>query len=348
MEITSTSYAIADYCEMMKRNEIKINRDYQRNSKVWPDPARSFLIETILLHYSIPKLSLHQVTDLKLRKTYKDIVDGQQRSLAILDFYEDKLRISKRSEELFEARGMTYSELPEDLQQKFLNYALSVDLFMAANPDQIRQVFRRINSYTVPLNPEEKRHAVFQGCFKWFIYKLARRYDQALIDMGVFTDKQIIRMADTKLYSDITQSILKGIKTSSSSVLDKLYKEYDEKFDDEDEILSKIVLAFDILFSWTVLHKTELMKPHLVQALLLAIIHLKKPVPALQSVFESNKSMQISPQKALSILSKYADAIENFGDPPEDLKDLVSTARMTTNDGKRRAKLFKYMCEALV
>jgi hypothetical protein len=80
MIIQPTNYTIADYCAAMQRKEIVVNSDYQRSDKVWPPAARSFLIETILLNYSMPKLSLYQVTDVKSRKTYKEIVDGQQRS----------------------------------------------------------------------------------------------------------------------------------------------------------------------------------------------------------------------------------------------------------------------------
>lgn len=98
MHITPTNFTIADYCNAMIRNEIIVNRDYQRSDQVWPPRAKAFLIETILLDYPIPKLSLYQVTDVKSRKTIKEIVDGQQRSQAILDFYNDKFSLSKETE----------------------------------------------------------------------------------------------------------------------------------------------------------------------------------------------------------------------------------------------------------
>lgn len=68
MHITSTNYTVADYCQAMSRNEMIVNRKYQRSDKVWPPVARSFLIETILLNYPIPKLSLFQRTDVKIGK----------------------------------------------------------------------------------------------------------------------------------------------------------------------------------------------------------------------------------------------------------------------------------------
>jgi hypothetical protein len=93
LDVTGTPFTIADYCAAMKRNAIKVNHDYQRTPSVWPPAAKSFLIETILLGYPMPKLSLYQRTDVKSRQTIKEIVDGQQRSVTILEFYEDKLRI---------------------------------------------------------------------------------------------------------------------------------------------------------------------------------------------------------------------------------------------------------------
>src|SRR5262245_51394389 len=112
---------VADYCKAMEQREIVVNPEYQRSDKVWPDTAKSFLIETILLGFPIPKLSLHQKVDLKSRKTVKEIVDGQQRSRAILDFYQGALRLS-RSLDTLSAVGRTYEELEEEQKASFLNY----------------------------------------------------------------------------------------------------------------------------------------------------------------------------------------------------------------------------------
>src|SRR5438552_1917392 len=110
MKIIGTNYSIADYCQGMERSEIVVNQEYQRSDKVWPPAARSFLIETILLSYPMPKLSLFQVLDVKSKKTIKEIVDGQQRSRAIFDFYNDKFSLA-RSSEVESAAGKSYSQL---------------------------------------------------------------------------------------------------------------------------------------------------------------------------------------------------------------------------------------------
>ena len=84
---------------MVDRKEIRVNRNYQRSEKVWPPAAKSFLIETILLGYPVPKLSLYQITDLKTRRTVKEIVDGQQRTLTIKAFFDNRLRLRRRRQD---------------------------------------------------------------------------------------------------------------------------------------------------------------------------------------------------------------------------------------------------------
>ena len=130
-----TSFTVADYCNAMRGGEITVNHDYQRSDQVWPQVARSYLIETILKGFPIPKLYLYQVTDVKSRKTRKEIVDGQQRSAAIYDFYNDGFKLPKSAENE-DVRGRKYSELDEDYQHKFLDYPIDVDLFVAATPHQ--------------------------------------------------------------------------------------------------------------------------------------------------------------------------------------------------------------------
>ena len=163
----SITFTVADYCNAHKRQEVLVDRKYQRNSRVWPQRAQSYLIETILRGFPMPKLALHQKTDLTSRKSLKYVVDGQQRTNAIVDFFNGDLTLS-RSLELEEARGRTLDSLSQELQETFLSYPLQFDQFEAADEDVVREYFRRINSFTTPLNPEERRHANFQGNMKWF------------------------------------------------------------------------------------------------------------------------------------------------------------------------------------
>ncbi|MGC9196887.1 MAG: DUF262 domain-containing protein [Syntrophobacteraceae bacterium] len=76
---------------------IIVNHEYQRSDKDGLRPSRSYLIETILLGFPIPKLSLYRTTDLKTKKTKKEIVDGQQRSRVIFDFLEATFHLTGKA-----------------------------------------------------------------------------------------------------------------------------------------------------------------------------------------------------------------------------------------------------------
>lgn len=346
MKITPTTFTIVDYCTAMTRKEIIVDRAYQRSAQVWPHAARSFLIESILLGYPIPKLYLYQQTDLKSRKTIKHIVDGQQRSFTILDFYENKLKMS-RSSELTEVSGKTFEELGEEYQQKFVDYALSTDLFVSASPEEIREVFRRINSYTVPLNPEEKRHSRWQGAFKWFIYNLSRKFSQSFVNMGVFNDKHLIRMADDKLLSEISFALLKGITTTTAPNLDKMYKEFDDVFPHAKMIEGRIVEAINTILGWPEIHNTELMKPHIFYGLILAVSHLNKPVDRLVELYAAGGRSKPTRETAIGNLTALSEALEEPETSPKKFEDFILASARTTNDAKRRAKIFECLCKAI-
>lgn len=135
MNVTPTGFTVAEYRQQMREKSIIVNHEYQRSDKVWPPAARSCLIETLLLGFPMSKLSLYQTVDLRTRRTKKEIVDGQQRSQTILDFFEGKLRISGKGP----FGGKTFGQLEEDEQLRFVNYAMTVDLFVNATPDEIRR-----------------------------------------------------------------------------------------------------------------------------------------------------------------------------------------------------------------
>lgn len=336
---------IADYCAAMNRNEIVINSNYQRSDKVWPPAARSFLIESILLGFPIPKLFLFQKTDLKSKKTIKEIVDGQQRSKTIHDFFSGKLAMSSKST-LQDAAGKKYEQLGDNLKGAFLNYQLSVDLFLSATPREIREAFRRLNSYTVPLNPEEKRHAEYQGEFKWFVHQLTSEHEEIFLEMGVFGQKQIVRMQDTKLITEVTHAILHGITTTKSKQLDDVYEELDDEFPQKPMIEERITKALDWLMEIDDIHHGPLMAPHILYTLLLAVSHLQNPCDTLQEVFELAAPANIDGDIATGNLSKLADALES-DPPPKKFKAFVDAASEKTNVKDQRKTRFEWLCRAL-
>lgn len=345
MKILNQNMTIRDYSAALGRGDIVINRNYQRSDQVWPQMAKSYLIETIILDYPVPKLFLHQATDVRTRQSVKHIVDGQQRTQAILDVHADKLPLSNALET--EAlRGTVFSSLDEENKQRFLDYGLSIDLFTAAPVDEVIEVFRRMNSYTVPLNPEEKRHAQFQGLFKWFVNATAKRLQPAFMQLGTFSEKQIIRMLDAKLITEIAHAYVHGISTTNAKNLDELYKSRDSAFDEGGMLETDLTTAAAQLSEWPELHNGPLTKPYQIYALALALVHVRRPIPTLESVFVSQHLHAIDSGAALPALSLLANAIEQ-DEPAANYAGFVEASTSKTNVKSQRETRFRWFCRAL-
>jgi hypothetical protein len=343
MNVQQTQSTIADYCKGLKDGSITVNREYQRSAKVWPAAARSFLIESLLLDFPIPKLSLRQVTDVKTRETRKEIVDGQQRSQAILDYSNDKFAISRKGAPL-PIFGRRYSDLDDDIKQRFLDYGLPIDLFVGSTDEEIREVFRRINSYTVPLNAEEKRHAEYQGAFKWFVHRLTERYAQTLVNLGVFGERQLSRFQDAKLFSEIAHALLNGIQTTKALELNNLYRDYDSQFPQEELLEARFEKAFDLLVTFPVVVRSPLAKPHQFYALFLATTHALNPAEPLQQSYRRDHQVAVDRTLVEANFSLLVEALESDS---QKFRRFVAAGAEKTNVGSQRVTRFRWYSRAL-
>lgn len=271
MKANASPMSVADYCKAMHTKSIIVNQDYQRKDGLWNAPARSFFIESILLEYPIPKIFVYAKLDLKTRAVIKEIVDGQQRSQALMMFYENKLALSKNIDSV-ELRGMKYNKLSEEWQTKFLSYQLPVDQFTGVPEDEVREAFRRMNANNVPLNAEEQRNARYQGPFKWFINHLAETYKETLLRLELLSRRDLIRMTDLRLYAEIALTLDEGFVTVKAAQLDKIYKKYNADFPVADDFQEKIDYGVSFFIANEIFHQDVLLRMHVFQSIVLAAI----------------------------------------------------------------------------
>jgi hypothetical protein len=346
VEIDQTQDTVANYCNALRRDEVEVNRDYQRSDRVWPLAARQFLIETILLDYPIPKLSLHQVTDLKTKSSLRYVVDGQQRTRAIFDFFNGDLRLAA-STVIPSGAGKKLDDLDTDLQEQFLNYLLSLDLLQNAVPDEVRDVFRRINAYTVPLNPEESRHARFQGPFKWFVYRIAADFGAGLEALGTFSEKQLVRMQDTKLVSEICHAAIRGIQTTSKSKLDRLYRDFDRTFEEEPDLDRRVRQAIGRLLDLKGIYRSELAKSYQVYAMILALMHFDEPLATISDAIPPREHGELDLDEATTGLAVVEEALVDDSTTGP-YGDFVRASSSRTNVADQRvtrvATLYEVLC----
>jgi hypothetical protein len=186
---------------------------------------------------------MRQHLDLRSSKTVHEVVDGQQRLNAVLEFRADELPLSQDNAEF---AGLTFSQLPKDIQKSFLKYEFSVDLLVDAADADVLDIFARINSYAVPLNGQEKRNAKFFGSFKTTVYKLGFEHLEFWKKHGVLSDMGIARMKEAELVSELLIGMLVGLQDKKKS-LDGFYKKWDDRFPYKQKSVERFRDVIDLL-----------------------------------------------------------------------------------------------------
>jgi hypothetical protein len=227
MKVDEGKYSIAELVDWHRRKELVVNERYQRAGGLWPTPAKSYFIDTILRDFPFPKVYFYERLDMASKRPRREIVDGQQRLSTIFEFVANEFALTANAREF---DGRRFDTLTNEQQQTFLSYAVAVDVIRNAEPSEILQMFRRMNAFTLPLNPAEKRHSEYFGRFKDWVNTILDRFGSIFIAWGVLTSRQIVRMADAELIADIALAIDQGIVSTSPGNLKKLYDKYDEQF----------------------------------------------------------------------------------------------------------------------
>lgn len=337
--------SVGDYCKALNENLIMVNDEYQRNAGIWTSYARSFFIESILLEYPIPKIFLYSKVDLRTRTTIKEIVDGQQRSHTLQSFYNDgRFKLSSRIE-TEELRGKNYNQLSEEYQSRFISYSLPIDEFRGVQPLQIQESFRRMNASNVPLNDEEQRNAKYQGPFKWFIQRVAQHFSESLRAMGVFNRRDIIRMGDTRLYSEIVHTIINGFVTTKASQIDALYKRFNTNFDEEDRYFMYLDTGIGRAIQEFSAGERELHRGYMFQSLVLILIDRQFNLGLKQSAIEVAPEAETSLRSGSIDLAILIDGLRN-PDSHTQLAEFIDATK-GTNVGRAKAIRFLYLDAAI-
>ena len=239
-------YTIADFIEWNREKRLELNPFFQRKS-VWSPAARTYLIDTILNDLPVPKIYIRTSIDLETKKVKREVVDGQQRIRTILEFAADKIRLSSRSENY---GGRNYSSLSDTDKQQFLGYPLSVDHLMNASNADVLEVFARLNSYGVNLSPQEKRHAKFQGEFRWMVVEAAREWADYWDSIPGLTLAARTRMLDHQLIAECAGTLLQGVVDGGQPSINKLYKTYDDNFDDKNLVIKRLSDVRDYIIEY--------------------------------------------------------------------------------------------------
>ena len=219
-------YSVADFQQWANRGELVLQPKFQRR-QTWSYTARSYFIDTILRNLPVPIIYLRHQIELGKARTIREVVDGQQRLRAVLDYLDDQFTVSKVHNP--DLGGLLFSELPEHIKESLLSYLFPVERLVGATDAEVLDMFARLNTYTVKLNRQELRNARYSGEFKVTVYALALDHLAFWINNRIFTHTRIARMAEAEFASELVVAMLAGLQDKKTS-LTPFYKKYDERF----------------------------------------------------------------------------------------------------------------------
>jgi hypothetical protein len=206
MSITPKPTSVLELYRQYRTAKLIVNRRYQRKL-VWTKQEKAALIESVLLEYPIPLILLAEVESQNEGETAYEIIDGMQRLNALFSFIENEFSVNEFyfdvtrhpfAQELkqkgvfgdFES-SLESKELPDkkllepDKCSKFLEYQLAVTIHRPTEPQEIEDIFNRINSNGKHLSPQEVRQAGVTSKFS-----------------------ELVRMLGSELRGDVSQEIL--------------------------------------------------------------------------------------------------------------------------------------------
>jgi archaellum component FlaC len=353
MNLTRNVFTITDLTGWMEDKTLIVNKEYQRGQGLWPVNARSFFIDTILNGFPFPKVIIWQKLDLVKKKTIREIIDGQQRLTTIKDFVQNKFALTNVSENY---QGLFFENLDEDTQTRMLSYEVSIDTILGATREEVLEVFRRMNSYTLPLNYSEKRHATYQGQFKWFIADITKKYTSLFEDNRVFGERDVARMLDAEFFAEICSALENGIQNKVNSEIEKLYKKYDNEFNSPSDTKTKLMDLLEFLKNeFNQVISSQILKSYTLYSLIIALAYnkwgheLNQTLSSLnwstnfpsENCFSNNINQSI--QNILEIFNEFEadpDGVGRFG-------EFIKACKTSTNNKGNRSIRIKWMVAAL-
>ena len=236
------SLIIQDLINDNKEKKLDLNPWYQRRS-VWSKSQKAYLLNTLFERKPIPAIYVRHTIDLENERSIKEVVDGQQRSRAIIEYCAGEFAARTASGDRKEFQSLSKHE-----RERLLLTPLPVGYLLGASDEDVIDIFGRINSASKTLNSQEKRNSKFSGEFKQFCLNVSTSNLKFWRNTNIFSANDIARMIEVQFVADLVLNMINGISDFRPSALDNIYEENEDNFEMEEEISNRLSGILDHLF----------------------------------------------------------------------------------------------------
>jgi hypothetical protein len=322
---------------------------FQRNL-VWRDVHKRDFIKTILLGYPFPQIFISKGrVNVETMSTVSCIVDGQQRSNAIVSFINGA----------FDVDGKKYSDLTDREKADFLKYEVAViELDLENDDPKVQEIFQRINRTSNSLTSIEKLASQYSTSEYMLVAKLLsdqitldrsddedfrddpnipddfyiwakkqniKHFLKLLNEKGVFNSHEIARKTNLMHVLNMMATIIGGFSNRSEKATEHL-DDFALAFDAKEEIVQALERAAEFVLKLNLRPRSYWLNKANVFSLVVAVVNFQKA------------GLNPDPQKVKQALEIFEKEL------PDDYKLAASEA---VNGTKARQLRNKYMSELL-
>lgn len=265
------SVSLLNLVNDVKKGRLIPDAYFQRNL-VWREVHNKDFIKTILLGYPFPQIFISKgKIDIDSMSTISCIVDGQQRTNAIVKYIENK----------FEADGRFFKDLTDNEKSDFLKYEIAVIELDIENDDpKVQEIFQRINRTSNSLSIIEKMASEYSTAeymlvakllaneieldfensqddfredpnipkdfFIWAKKKKVNKFQHLITEKNIFTTRDIARKVHLMHILNIMSTILTDFFNRNERTT-ALLNDYGINFYDKDQIIEVLEKTADTI-----------------------------------------------------------------------------------------------------
>lgn len=261
------SKELIDLVNDIKNKRLILSPYFQRNV-VWRDLHKIEFIRTILMGLPFPQIFIARGTiDVDTMISNSCIVDGQQRTTAIMQYIKNELQVD----------GKFFAELTSEAKEEFLKFQVPIiDLDIKEDDPLIVEIFKRLNRTYYSLSIIEKQATEFASSEYMITAKILsdelfgnislddeeeevrgvdpnippdtvawakticpKNYNKFIQDHGIFTSHEISRKVPLSFTLSIMATCIGGFFNRNRLVNEHL-ETYAAEFEQKNELIGKI------------------------------------------------------------------------------------------------------------